>query len=141
MFPTTSTTPLTFEPYLLDHNATDSANLDGWRMMFERQQFIDANAPTVIPPCPAWCILPAGHEYDSTDGFGADLVFVRRHVAYEGAKMSDVSVTERNHYGAVTVDEPSIFLAVEADEATVTEVRAIAAELLEAAAALEGLAQ
>jgi len=43
----------------------------------------------------------------------------------------------RPHYGAVTVNEPSIFLCIETDERSVDEVRAVAAELLAAAHILD----
>lgn len=87
---TTGTFPLTFEQYLLDNNKSmsmDSINVDSWRVLFEREQFTNANAPKVIPPCPAWCIQPAGHEYDSADGAGADLVFERQQTSPTRARL------------------------------------------------------
>ena len=33
-----------------------------------------------IPPCPAWCVLPAGHEYDSV--LSKDGSALRQHRAY-----------------------------------------------------------
>ena len=35
----------------------------GRQPLDERDREIEAAEPTVIPPCPSWCTLPAGHHY------------------------------------------------------------------------------
>ncbi len=138
MFPISTAVPSTFEAFMAANDLThDHPNLDGWRRVWQNQLQVEATVPAVTPPCPAWCTLPAGHEYDSTDGWGDDLVFLRRHVAFEGGKIADVSATERNHAGTVTVDEPGIFLSVADDDYPVEQVIVIAAELLESAVVLD----
>jgi hypothetical protein len=136
MFPT-DTIPATFEAFMAEHNLSpDHPTLDNWRAVWERERSIEDRAPTVIPPCPSWCILDAGHDYTSTDGFDDDLTFERQHVAFEGT-VADVSATEHNRAGTVTLDEPGIYLSLRDDERPVDEVRSIAAELLEAVDVLE----
>ncbi len=139
MFPTSTAVPPTFDAFMAENDLTaDHPNLDGWRVLWRRELDIATQAPAVIPPCPPWCVRDAGHDYDSTDGFGDDLSFERRHVAFEGT-VADVSATEHNRAGAVTLDEPGIYLSLRDDERPVDEVRAIAAELLEAADVLDRL--
>lgn len=136
-----STVPPTFEAFRAEHNIpADHPNLDGWQAVWRREQEVAAFAPTVIPPCPAWCNLPAGHDYDSTDGSGDELTYQRRHVAFEGDKLADVSATEGNCFGTVTVELPYVYLSLvdgNGDESSVEQVRALAAELLQAAAVLD----
>jgi hypothetical protein len=138
MFPT-DTVPPTFEAFMAQHNLTpDHGTLDNWRGMWERQRSIEEQAPTVIPPCPSWCILDAGHDYTSTDGYGDDVSFERQHVAFEG-EVASVDATEHNRGGTVTLDEPGVYLSMRDDARPVEQVRAIAAELLEAADVLDRL--
>jgi hypothetical protein len=139
MFPTITPCPPTFEAFMAENDLTpDHPTLDNWRALWERERAIEAHAPTVIPPCPSWCILGAGHDYPSTDGHGDDVTFERQHVAFEGT-VADVSATEHNGGGTVTIDEPGVYLSLRDDERPVEEVRAIAAELLEAADVLDRL--
>jgi hypothetical protein len=133
--------PPTFEEYRRQHDLDDDhPNLDGWRKVWERELQAEQNAPTVIPPCPDWCALPAGHGYDSTDGWDDDLTFERRHVAFEG-KVAHVSATERNHSGEVTVGPLEVFIEVQGRDYPVDVVSAVAAELVEAADVLERLVE
>jgi hypothetical protein len=139
MFPIVTPCPPTFEAFMAEHNLTsDHPTLDNWRAMWERERSIEDHAPTVIPPCPSWCSLDAGHDYDSTDGYGDDVDFQRQHVAFDGS-VADVGATEHNRAGTVTVDEPGVYLSLRDDERPVEQVRAIAAELLEAADVLDRL--
>lgn len=140
MFPTSTTVPTTFDAFMAENNlAAADPNLGGWRRIWETDQLVAAHAPTVIPPCPAGCTQPAGHDYPSTDGWADDLTFQRQHVAFAGA-VADVSATEHNHYGTVTLDEPEVFLSMRDDAQSVEKVRALAAELLEAAEVLDRIA-
>jgi hypothetical protein len=133
--------PRSFADYMRQHDIpADHPNLDGWRKVWERELQVEQNAPTVIPPCPDWCALPGGHGYDSTDGWDDDLTFERRHVAFEG-KVADVSATERSHFGEVTVGPLEVFIDVQGRDYAVDVVRALAAELVEAADVLERLTQ
>jgi hypothetical protein len=138
MFPT-DTVPPTFEAFMTEHNLTpDHPTLDNWRGMWERQRSIEDHAPTVIPPCPSWCLLDAGHDYTSSDGYHDDVSFERQHVAFEG-EVATVDATEHNRGGAVTLDEPGIYLSQRDDEYSAEQVRACAAEMLKAADVLDGL--
>ncbi len=132
----------TFEDYRREHGiADDHPNLDGWRALWQHELQIEQHRPTVIPPCPSWCVLPAGHDYPSVDVSGDELTFERDHLAFEG-KVGDVQATEHNRAGRVTVDVPVIYLDVRSDLACPAYVaRALAAELLEAADVLERLRQ
>jgi hypothetical protein len=133
--------PATFDEYLRLHGIpADHPNLEGWREVWKRDLYAEQNAPTVIPPCPEWCRLPAGHDYLSVDGFDEDLTFERQHVAFEG-KVADVLVTEHNRAGEVTVDAAELYLDVRRDGYPVEVVRALAAELVEAADVLKRLTQ
>ncbi len=133
------TTAATFQDYMRQHDiAHDHPNLKGWRKLWQRETQAEQHKPTVIPPCPSWCRLPEGHGYTELDGFDEDLTFERRHVAFEG-KVADVYATEHNHFGAVTLDEPAIYLNVRNEDYEVDIVRAVAAELVEAADLLERL--
>lgn len=116
------------------HDLTDPR----WAAVAEYQRYLDANAPTVIPPCPPWCRLPEGHDYTGTAVDVADLTFERLHVAFAGL-VADVVAVERNHRGSVTVDAPEVFLDVHSDAYPLDVVRAVAAELVEAADVLERL--
>jgi hypothetical protein len=139
MFPTFTPVPPTFEAFMAANDLTaDHPNLDGWRELWRRELDIASQAPAVIPPCPPWCLLDQGHEYDSTDGHGDDVTFERQHVAFDG-EVADVSALEHNRAGTVTVDEPGIYLSLRDDERPAEEVRAIAAELLNAADVLDGV--
>lgn len=109
-----------------------------WAAVAEHERYVEANAPVIIPPCPSWCRLPEGHDYPSVAGFGPDLTFERQHVAFEG-KVTEVAATEHNHRGTVTVDEPEVYLNVRSEAYSVDVVRAVAAELAEAADVLERL--
>jgi hypothetical protein len=111
-----------------------------WIEMVKRARMVEENAPTVIPPCPEWCRLPEGHDYTGADGFGDDLTFERQHVAFEG-KVADVSATESNRAGEVTVGPLEVFLDVRSDAYPVDVVRAVAAELLEAADVFERISR
>ncbi len=100
---------------------------------------LDEHYPTVIPPCPSWCALPAGHEYNSFMG-GVEpenIDFTRSHVSSTGER-PHASVGQFEHQnvrGAVTLDEPTIYLSVEAD-LTAEQAEEYAADLLAAAALL-----
>ncbi len=61
-----------------------------------------------------------------------------RHVAFEGT-IADVSATEHNRYGCVTVDVPEIYLDVYRRDYPADSVRAMAAELVQAADVLDRL--
>ncbi len=57
--------PSTFDEYVRVHNLpADHQNLEGWRKVWQRELQVEANAPKVIPTCPDWCALTAGHGYD-----------------------------------------------------------------------------
>jgi hypothetical protein len=133
--------PSTFAEYMRQHDIpADHPNLDGWRKLWQQERQAEQHAPRVIPPCPFWCRLPEGHDYDSVDGFGDDLVFERTHVAFEG-KVAGVSATERNRAGEVTVEPLEVFLDVRSEAYPVDVVRAVAAELVEAADVLERISR
>jgi hypothetical protein len=132
-------TAATFADYMREHDIpVDHPNVDGWHKVWQRDQQAEQQKPTTIPPCPVWCRLAEGHDYSEVDGFGEDLTFERQHVAFQG-KVADVQATEHNRAGEVTVDAPVIFLDVRGDAYPVDVVRAMAAELVEAADVLERL--
>ncbi len=129
----------TFAEYMREHDIpADHPNLDGWRRVWQRDLQVEQQKPAVIPPCPEWCRLQEGHDYTEADGWGADLTFERHHVAFQG-KVADVQATEHNRSGEVTIDAPVIYLDLRDDEYPVDVVRALAAELVEAADVLERL--
>jgi hypothetical protein len=132
--------PATFAEYMREHDIpADHPNLDEWRALWEHELQVEANAPTVIPPCPSWCIRTAGHDYDSTDGWDDELTFERDHLAFKG-EVADVQATEHNRCGVVTLDAPIIYLSLDRDgERTAEQTRTVAAELVEAADVLERL--
>ena len=111
------------------------------RRTWEHEQAVEAFAPTVTPPCPPWCVLPQGHDYTSTDGYGPDLDFQRQHVAFEGPTSATVDATEHNRYGTVTVDAPGVYIYVRGEEHSGEQARARAGELLAAADMLDGITQ
>jgi hypothetical protein len=131
--------PSTFADYMREHDIpADHPNLEGWRVLWQRDQQAEQQKPTTIPPCPAWCRLPEGHDYSEVDGFRDELTFERQHVAFEG-KAADVQATEHNRSGEVTVDALEIYLDLRDDSYPPSVVRALAAELVEAADLLERL--
>jgi hypothetical protein len=138
MFSTLTPCPPTFEAFMAEHNiAPDHPTLGNWRALWERERAIEDHAPTVIPPCPSWCILDSGHEYTSTDGYGDDVSFERQHIAFEGETVASVDATEHNKSGVITFDEPSIYLSQRDDGYSAEHVRAVAAEMLAAADVLD----
>ncbi len=131
--------PATFAVYMREHDIpADHPNLDGWRALWQREQQAEQHRPRTVPPCPSWCLLLAAHDYSDVDGWDEDLTFEREHVAFRG-DVADVQATEHNRASEVTVDAPVIFLDVRTDAYAVDVVRAIAAELVEAADLLERL--
>ncbi len=66
----------------------------------------DDRPAVTIAPCPDWCVLPAGHEYDD------DLQ--RWHEAFSGTGVG-VDAIETYHEGVVTLGEPVAILDVDAD--------------------------
>ncbi len=138
MFPTSSATvPSTFSAYMAEHDIpADHENLDGWRRVWRNELEVEASTPTVMPPCPRWCTLPADHPYPSYD-VGADLpmTHLRDHVGFTAERVQ-VDATERNTGGTVTVDVPTAFVNVE-DDLDAAAVRAFAADLLRAADELD----
>jgi hypothetical protein len=129
--------PATFAQYMREHDIPhDHPNLDGWRALWQQELQAEQHKPTSIPPCPPWCRLPDGHDYPSVDGFGDALTFERQHVAFQGT-VADVTATESNHFGEVTVGPLEVFLDVRSAAYSVSAVRAAAAELVQAADAFE----
>ncbi len=103
----------------------------------EHQRFVEDHAPKVIPPCPAWCVQPAGHDYDGTDGSGEDLTFERTHVALDGERLAidailAIDAMEHNHHGTVATEVPLLYVNHEGNF-DAEQARAFAAELLSAA--------
>jgi len=141
MFPITTAVPATFEAFMAANNLThDHPNLDGWRRVWQNEVQVEAGAPTVMPPCPDWCTLPAGHPYDSYDvGGDLPLTHLREHAGFT-AEHVQVDATERNQDGRVTVDAPTAFVNVE-DDLDAAAVRAFAADLLRAADELDRITQ
>ncbi len=141
MYSVHTAVPSTFEAFMAANDLThDHPNLEGWRRVWQNELQVEAGAPTVIPACPDWCTLPAGHGYHSYD-VGADLpiTHLRDHVGFTGEHVQ-VDATERNQDGTVTVDVPTAFVNIEAD-LDAAALRALAAELLEAADVLDRLSQ
>ncbi len=137
MYSVHTAVPSTFETFMAANDLThDHPNLDGWRRVWQNELEVESSAPTVMPPCPAWCTLPAGHPYDSYD-VGSDLpmTHMRGHVGFT-AEHVQVDATERNQNGMVTVDVPTAFVNVE-DDLDAAAVRAFAADLLRAADELD----
>lgn len=142
MFPTSSTAvPSSFEDYMREHNLSpDHATLENHRVLWQLERRVDDEAPTVIPACPSWCTQLAGHGYPSYNGAldGQPITYDRQHVAFQG-EFLDVSATERNTEGVVSLDVPSGYLYGEKGDLTVEQVRAIAAEMTRAAEVLDAI--
>ena len=102
----------------------------------ERQQY-EANKPTATLPCPPWCVLSSGHEYEGTLREDRE-TYVRDHVSTTEADVW-VAQEERNRHGVVTVAEPVVrSLEIEFHPGVdSTRARQAARELLEAAADLD----
>lgn len=137
----TKKTPPTFEQYLarlVDGGVAVGDHLDKVRKMYDEERLAEASAPTVIPSCPSWCRLPAGHPYDSTEW---DFV---THLRYHASVPDGISfgarveATERNKGGVVEVATPIIGVYVEENQ-TAEEARRYAAELLVAADLLDAV--
>ena len=143
MFPTSTAVPSTFEAYMAEHNVpADHPNLDAWQVLYERESIVEAAAPKTIPPCPSWCHMPAGHDYESTDGFTpGKIVFIRNHVAEHETPSTQISALEENLNDAVTVRPAGTFVTVSEDDYDAPGLRQLAAELLAAADVLDGLPQ
>jgi len=141
MFPISTAVPSTFEAFMAANSIThDHPNLDGWRRVWQNELQVEADAPTVIPACPGWCTLPAGHEYTSYDGVAdGPMTHLREHTGFTAERVQ-VDATERNTGGAVTVDVPTAFVNVE-DDLDAAAVRAFAADLLRAADELDRITQ
>ena len=92
----------------------------------------------VVPPCPSWCTLTAGHDY--TCGSDEQRLDERMHVAYAG-RYVEVSAVEQNADGALWLTDPAIYAGLLNDgvSCSADQARALAAELLEAAAVVDRL--
>ena len=137
MFPTSTVVPSTFEDFMAANDlAHDHPNLEGWKKVWRNELEVEASTPAVVPPCPSWCTLAAGHGYTSYD-VGADLpmTHIRHHIGLASEHVQ-VAETERNTDGAVTVDAPTAFVNIE-DDLDAAAVRAFAADLLAAAEELD----
>lgn len=118
---TLPTTFPTFEQWLADSFPTadrgNAENVAAMRKVYDRSRFVEEHAPTTIPPCPSWCALEAGHDYDSTLALPAELDYVRTHTSSTAAAaMAAVDQMEHNDgRGAVTLDEATVYVQVEKD--------------------------
>ncbi len=118
--------------------AQETAILD---RLAERSAAMQADAPPVIPPCPAWCVSTAAlHplDFDVEDG-----VYVRTHTAYEST-LVNVEAVERSdgNGGPVTLSPPEIKMyGYDFDGVPVTPASALvlAAELRQARDVLDRL--
>ena len=76
--------------------------------------------PDVIPPCPPWCVLPAGHGYEGTV-YGEPTVHERSHSSrdwdtHRGVRNgAEVVQYETNQAGAVALFPPIIKVTVGGD--------------------------
>lgn len=135
--------PATFADYMREHDlAADHPTLDNHRALWKLERRVEDEQPTVIPSCPSWCTLAAGHGYPSYDG-GLDsesIVYQRQHVAFEGEHVT-VDATEHNTSGFMHLEPAAGYLYGEKDELTAEQFRAVSAELLKAAEVLERIGQ
>ncbi len=100
------------------------------------EEHFQQSKPTVIPPCPPWCIEPAGHDYEGLGGH--PLAPERTHVAYTSEVASEA--LECNRDGVVTLHEPMLCASFQ-DTFSAEEALPAAAQVLEAARVLKGLQQ
>lgn len=104
------------------------------RNMRERDAHLARIKPTVIPPCPTWCSLPAGHDYESVDeGEG----FCRNHSTETGAQFAFVTQLETNTAGVLTFEDASVF--VDEGNLDAAQAGAFVVELVAAADLLDRL--
>ncbi len=128
----------TFEDYRREHGiADDDPALWLYRQQWEIEAEAERHRPATMPPCPEWCLLPAGHDYDSIGGHPISLE--RQHVAFSGRLAVGVDATERCREGEVVVEQPVAIVDMTDLDRPVEDLRAAAAELVEAAETLERL--
>lgn len=123
----------------LDATVGDFASDPRWRALRERDARIAANAPKVIPPCPAWCrfadVYPgANHGYDSVSD--DETTYFRFHVT--GNHGYYIAQDEQNRGGVVTFG-PLHISGESAEELSGEDVRRMAAELIAAADRLDDI--
>jgi hypothetical protein len=87
-------------------------------------------------PCPAWCVLPPGHDWDSIQPKGGDN---RGHQGPDFGLGEYVSVgaTEFSYAPGVLTMHVTILDAGDLNEMTAEQTRSLAQSLIEAAAWLE----
>lgn len=107
----------------------------------ERDREIEAAEPTVIPACPSWCTLAAGHDYPSADLGEHGVTFSREHLAASFDHV-EVYATESNTAGAVTLASPLAWIITDDrphKDHDAGQLLQIAAEVLNAADVLDGI--
>lgn len=113
----TTTTYPTFEQWIDDNfpnaDRNNADNAAALRKVYDNDRVVAENAPTVIPPCPSWCVLKPGHDYASA--IASDLDYVRTHTSSTTARASVDLMEHNDGRGTVTLDEPTVFVYVEAD--------------------------
>lgn len=135
----TTTIPETFEEYAaeLGLDNPDDPRRGEARARWEAERTAVETYPDVIPPCPSWCALPAGHGYDSYDTDGR--THYRFHTAPEGGPGPLVESMESYNDGAVTLTDPKVDVMQKTEALTAEEARSNAAQLLAAADLLDSI--
>lgn len=141
----TENTATTFPAYL-DRIAahgltvpTEPEHVEHLRQLWTMERKAEESYPQVIPPCPSWCALGAGHQYDSyaADGAGQPYVHTRFHEAYIGR--ATVGTLESNKAGRVTVGPASVMMTDRIEDITAEQAREVASDLLLAADLLDSI--
>jgi hypothetical protein len=92
--------------------------------------------PTLIPPCPAWCQLEPGHEYDSVDHDGSMIRSHERIIA-ESFDVSVAMVQSETAGASYDAVDPEIQVYGEGVPLTGSQARQLAGWLLIAASEWE----
>jgi hypothetical protein len=118
-------------------NLSDPKHRESIAVWIEQE---DALGKLDIPPCPPWCVGPAGHPYDSVGYMDAGIAGERFHTTAQGG--ANVCVVESNCGNVVTLTAPEINTWVGGDGAAMdsTMAREFAAELLRVADEYDAIA-
>lgn len=131
----------TFEQYAdslgVDPSTDDPSRVAALRVYFEQEQTMERLWPTVIPPCPSWCIDEPGHDFDSWDLDQDEPGFTRFHTASRDSQVDVTALETFKVGGASVISDAGLYVEKQDDLNTPEAARAFAAQVLAAADVLE----